>query len=427
MKKHFLDVVGAGSVAGEFIFISDATVSQFLYCSHRYTTGFVQILQDFPHSPHLLLDKYIQHSTRGDPDRPFSEDQAFRPTDGMKYSESEPELSGAVKSTVCTGRINWGLLEQSSNLQLRQMVHTNLLKLSTRTSQNILFDDVHRAVSLGIAMVAPSKAPVQQVISGESKLELLLPEPLAIARALMVFKDRQNLGIESYVATELSNPEPSARGTAFELAASVMLALNLDGTKSLRSAFHFASEGTLGSFLNSNVQLVSLLGWEDQTPIVCPAGLYYGASPHLAYAASNPEDTKTWCKGSFGIPILLPDADMGPDIIALLQVGDQFIWLICQVKAHGQRTLKTSLEGTTKSMDGESSHTAKVSLIECSSNCRVNYCSRKIKLLAPRCILDYPTRFKSSFVFRPSLLSVLWSLILQWSGWRKLKRLWRQC
>ena len=191
---------------------------------------------------------------------------------------------------------------------------------------------------------------------------MLLPEPLAIAGALMAFKDRQNLGIESYVATELCNPEPSARGTAFELAASVMLALNLDGTRSLRSVFHFASEGTLGSFLDSNVRLVSLLA------IVCPAGLYYGASPHLAFAASNPEDTKSWCKGSFGIPILLPDRDMGPDIIALLQVGDQFIWLICQVKAHGQCTLKASLEGegTVKSMDGKSSHTAKVSLIACS-------------------------------------------------------------
>jgi len=192
------------------------------------------------------------------------------------------------------------------------MVYTNLLKRSTRISQNILFDDVHRAVSLGITMVAPSKAPVQQVISGESKLELLLPEPLAIAGALMAFKDRQNLGIESYVATELCNPEPSARGTAFELAASVMLALNLDGTRSLRSLFHFASEGTLGSFLDSNVQLVSLLGWEDQTPIACPAGLYYGASPHLAFAATNPEDTKSWCKGSFGIPILFSDGSGSP-------------------------------------------------------------------------------------------------------------------
>lgn len=122
-----------------------------------------------------------------------------------------------------------------------------------------------------------------------------------------------------------------------------MLALNLDGTKSLRSIFHFASEGILGNILDSKVQLVSLLGWEDQTPIVCPAGLYYGASPHLASAASNPEDTKSWCKGSFGIPILLPDGGTGLDIIALVQVSDQFIWLICQVNS--RCALKTSLEG----------------------------------------------------------------------------------
>jgi len=44
VKKHFLDVVGAGSVAGESIFLTDATVSQILCYSHQYTTGFVQIL-----------------------------------------------------------------------------------------------------------------------------------------------------------------------------------------------------------------------------------------------------------------------------------------------------------------------------------------------------------------------------------------------
>jgi len=82
-------------------------------------------------------------------------------------------------------------------------------------------------------------------------------------------------------------------------------------------------------------------------------------------------------------------------------------------------------EATVKNIDGKPPRTAKVSLIVCFSNCRVNYCSRKIKLLAPRRVLDYPTRFKNSFMFRPSLLSVPWFHILQWSGWRMLKQLWR--
>lgn len=210
MKKHFLDVVGAGSVAGESILITNAILSQLLWCSHRYTTGFVKRLRDFPHSPHLLLDRYIRHLTRGDSDRPFSEDQAFRPTDGKKYSKREPELPQAIKDTICTGRINWSRLEQSNNFQLRQMVYADLLKLSTRASQPILFDNVHQAVSLGITMVAPSKAPVEQVISGKSNLELFLPEPLTIAGALMTFKDGKNLEIESHIAGELCHQEPSA-------------------------------------------------------------------------------------------------------------------------------------------------------------------------------------------------------------------------
>lgn len=102
----------------------------------------------------------------------------------------------------------------------------------------------------------------------DSELALLLPEPLAVAGALMAFKQKRDLGIESYVADELGSPLPAARGAAFELAAVVMLSLNLDGSKSLRSIFHFASEADLGPLLDSKARLVSLLDWQSQTPIV---------------------------------------------------------------------------------------------------------------------------------------------------------------
>lgn len=309
---------------------------------------------------------YIQHLTQGyDSDaRTPSSLTAFYPTDGEKYIQNKPLIPVEIPLDIATVvKVDWDKVAAPRNTPFLQAMYGFIMQLTMRTTQSIIFGNLHPMVSLGIAMVAPSDAPVKSVVSMQTKLDLLPPEPLAIATALMAFATNKKLGIEWYIANQLTSGESSAvKGTIFELATVVMLAMNLNGSKTLKSVFDCKDVTDIGHLLDFKAQLVSLLGWDDQTPIVCPAGLYAGASPLLSFSAQNPQQVKDWTNGS-EIPFLFPDKNMGPDIIALVQVGDKFVWLICRVKMYMQRFLKPNqLKHATNSISAERFYLTKARL-----------------------------------------------------------------
>lgn len=85
--------------------------------------------------------------------------------DGQQYAESEPKLPDDVRDGIMSvASVDWSKLHNSENDYLRHAVITFLMTLMTRTSHHILYDKVHHMVSLGVGMVAPSKAAVEKVI-----------------------------------------------------------------------------------------------------------------------------------------------------------------------------------------------------------------------------------------------------------------------
>jgi hypothetical protein len=214
-------------------------------------------------------------------------------------------------------------------------IHKNFMQFVLRQNYRILNGGrLLDMITLGIARISTSSSlPLKNVLEEPAQLDIRLDEPLAIAALLKYYcNDENSECLEDYVASESLDYDSPGRGSTYENATMIILAKILDGTRTLDDIFDFRNRGDLPDAMwHGRVQLVSILGWDGHQPTVCDAGMYKGASPILGFWAKNPEDVMEWSKGS-GIPFLFPDNNMGPDVWALLKVGNQLLWLSVQDK-----------------------------------------------------------------------------------------------
>lgn len=218
-----------------------------------------------------------------------------------------------------------------------QDLHKNLMMFVLRGNYHIILgNDILNNINLGIARISQSEAQASpylgDVLNNISPLDVVMDEPLAIAAVFMSFETNPYCqGLERFVSSYLADIDSAARGAAFEYATVIILASVLDGSRCLGEIFDFHSNKHSAMMSTRKARLVSILRWEGDVPVVCDAGLCKGASPVLGFAASSPVEVESWSKG-MGVPFLLPDAHMGPDIWALVMVEDEPVWLAIQDK-----------------------------------------------------------------------------------------------
>jgi hypothetical protein len=317
---------------------------------HRFTTAFIQLLKRFPHSPHRLLDRYIYSVTSG-----------FKATDGQSFVEEEEELSRQTIDAVSSRWLSFSKLDKPDNISLYQDIHTKLMMFALRGDFRLEADDqVMRMIDLGIARIgSPSQGYIAEVLEKRTRLDIIMDEPLAIAALLFFFDTTKgHKGLEGFLSYSLGNSDVISRGAAFVHATMFILAHILDGTRTFDEVFDIHNRCGLEEY-SGKVQLVSILGWEGNDPIVCNAGLREGASPVIGYAASSPEDVHSWTIGS-GTPFLLPDSRMGPDVCALAKVGDSYLYVLLQDKCMKASLRRAEMKKSIKTVTPNQWYTDKV-------------------------------------------------------------------
>lgn len=167
-----------------------------------------------------------------------------------------------------------------------------------------------------------------------------MDEPLAVAAAMIFFESLPGtMGLETFISDLLQDFTSPARGAAFENATMIILAQMLNGTRTLEDVLDFhIRDGIPEMWFGRKVQLVAIQGWSGDVPIVCDAGIRKGSSPSLGFQANSPHDVERWSKGS-RIAFLLPDDHMGPDVWALVKIGDAYAWFALQDKCLKQARL----------------------------------------------------------------------------------------
>jgi hypothetical protein len=323
---------------------------------HQFTTFFVSVLCDHPQSPHRLLDKYISKMTGG-----------FEACDGLPHELQESELSMEAID-VLEWQLDFSALKPGTIVwqEIRRMVMMFALRANYRPNLGQF-----QAINLGIARISsPTTRHIKAVLDCPSELDARIDEPLAIAAAFMHFvKTALSDGLKCYTSFNL-DVDSQTRGATFEHAVMIILAKVLNGTRTLDDIFDIHRRNGLPGTSLGKVQLVSILAWDRNAPIVCDAGLHKGASPVLGFWARKPEHMLEWLRGC-GIPFALPDNNMGPDLWTLVKVGGSLLWLGFQDKCFGAARLQyAQYMDAVRSTTPESFYTDKVGFLSLSVQLR---------------------------------------------------------
>jgi hypothetical protein len=163
---------------------------------------------------------------------------------------------------------------------------------------------------------------------------IIIDEPLIIAMALKHF-EISGVSIEETLRQSICClPIGSVRGYNLEAIGMFVLALQLDGSRSLRQIFDFRTPSADIGQGNAHLIAIDKIN-EDGTfrysivkdPLRYPFG--------LGYEAGNPSEHERWFKGT-GVPFCFPDPRSGHDVGFFVVVDGSVVFVTNQFKSYNK-------------------------------------------------------------------------------------------
>ena len=190
-------------------------------------------------------------------------------------------------------------------------------------------DHMHQLIELGVGYL---KAVPANDFDSEINYPVYIDEPLLVLSLLSIFESQQPAHARSWITRAfITARNRSSLGSIFEEMVSLVLLENF-GHKftALGEVFHVADP----SLASKKVALVALRRTSEEVVQCWHSERDAYTSDRLCFKASNPNDVLLFLHNPAGIMFLLPDIQMGPDVIAFAQEQEtgELIILVVQCK-----------------------------------------------------------------------------------------------
>jgi hypothetical protein len=164
---------------------------------------------------------------------------------------------------------------------------------------------------------------------------LVLDEPLVLLAATAWFEAQSGCSLSDLLSIQLRAVDAQGKGLVGEdyLALSIPRALS-QGTLSLAEILDFPGIA-IPEFALHPVQLVALVKIDGEVSIRHIDVLRHNQMhPAIGFGSKGHLETLEFLKDSAGVPVLLPDNNMGPDLLMLVKIPkiERCIWLAIQLK-----------------------------------------------------------------------------------------------
>ncbi|TDL26472.1 hypothetical protein BD410DRAFT_800322 [Rickenella mellea] len=287
--------------------------------------------------PHELLDLYIIRIT------------GFTPNDGRSSAEDEEMLS--TEFEVELGKIGLPLMFEKLSEHKHKCVERHLFQVllanlfRTNSKQIVRYRDI--LIKFGFSYIS------------HEMWDLPFDEPLVHLAVAQYFHHRDLRTALKQEMCPAPSPGSSRNAADKRIAMEEILAWNflrrLDGTNTLKEIFQWIGE--CPAWAKGSAQLVARMRRSPDAHFqAVPASFHFAPSPSFGMSTETLEETFAWMKGKYdGIPFCFPRDGCGPEIVFLIEVGDELVWVSVHSKYFHKSISQNAEDGVGKYSDDENS------------------------------------------------------------------------
>jgi hypothetical protein len=194
-------------------------------------------------------------------------------------------------------------------------------------------DDMHETIGLGVVILKKVSPP--QTFDAKLNYPVYLAEPLVVVSLSDLFEAMPSTRRSTLIGDEFADASNTAsRGYIMEDLC-VLVLMKQFGGKYTRLGDVFLFKDSAANLASRKVSLVALRRTNDDEMFGCHSSFHTGASDRYGYKASSPANVVDFLYNPKGRPCLLPDKQMGPDVIAFLrdEESEELLLLLLQSKA----------------------------------------------------------------------------------------------